>query len=91
MPTAMRAAAAPLKKKASPAVPQEKDMKLVKRCTIPPPDSLARSLGNQAACFCFAVKIHDWPPDQCQRMGYFGYYTTKTEAYLDYGRIIRLG
>jgi hypothetical protein len=90
---AMKEGARPAEKKAAPAVPPATDMKLVERRILPPPDSLSLSLGNPAACFCVAVKIHDWPPDQCnmKRMGSFGYYTTKSEACLEYGRTIQLG
>jgi hypothetical protein len=80
-------------------VPPVADMTLVVRCISPPPDALEIRLGDPPACFCFAVKIHDWPPDkagltdQCnlKRMGLFGYYTNANEASLASGRVIQLG
>ena len=89
---AMMKVAEPVAKQ-PPVVPRGADMILASRCIIPPPESLANKLGDPPACFCFAVKIHDWPSGQCnlKRLGRFGYYTNASDATLEYGRLVQLG
>lgn len=86
---AMMKVAEPVKKQ-PPVVPRGAE---ASRCIIPPPESLANKLGDPHACFCFAVKIHDWPSGQCnlKRLGRFGYYTNASDATLEYGRLVQLG
>ena len=90
---AMMKTAEPIKKQ-PPVVPRGADMTLASPyVSNPPAESLAKKLGDPPACFCFAVKVHDWLPDQRSlgRLGFFGYNTNASPANLEYARIIQLG